>query len=213
MRRRRSAGPSGWSCSIPTAIVLKTLRLARMRYYKSGPSVMTLRPRSTERIGLPMRSNTSADFWQQVDKTASCWLWRGRTNPSDGWRRFPYGRFSYQGKNWLAHRLAFFLQRGPIPAGMTLDHLCRNVRCVNPAHLEAVTIRENILRGGAFAALNAAKTHCLRGHALTLDNLAAKDLPRRRCLTCTRAAGRDYWKRIGNPRRLQRARVGSEAAL
>jgi HNH endonuclease len=71
---------------------------------------------------------------------------------------------------------------------MTLDHLCRNPKCVNPEHLQIVTNKENILRGVSFTAENASKTHCVRGHELTPDNLVKGGQPGRPrvCLACAR---------------------------
>jgi hypothetical protein len=69
-----------------------------------------------------------------------------------------------------AHRFAYQMLVGPIPEGLTLDHLCRNTGCCNPEHLEAVTHRDNVLRGVSFAAVNAVKTECPRGHPYDSEN-------------------------------------------
>src|SRR5690349_8969939 len=84
-----------------------------------------------------------------------CWDWLGAPRGNG------YGGFAWDGrKSIAAHRASWQLLRGPIPSGLTLDHLCRNRRCVNPAHLEPVTMRENILRGIGPSAQCAKKTHC-----------------------------------------------------
>ena len=81
-----------------------------------------------------------------------------------------YGRFWSNGRGVYAHRYAYEHFVAPIPKGLTIDHLCRNRACVNPAHLEVVTMRVNVLRGETFAAENAAKTHCVHGHEFTQKN-------------------------------------------
>jgi len=75
-----------------------------------------------------------------------------------------YGCCEFQGRMWVVHRLIYEHFVGLVPEGMQLDHLCRNRRCCNFAHLEPVTCKENLLRGETINARNAAKTHCPRGH-------------------------------------------------
>lgn len=116
-----------------------------------------------------------------------CWLWQARL--SDG-----YGRMSLRGVEApaLAHRVSYEFFRGSIPTGMQLDHLCRHRACVNPSHLEPVTSRENTMRGLNFAATNAARTHCQRGHAFDNDNTRMRASGERVCRDCERQRRRDY---------------------
>jgi len=71
---------------------------------------------------------------------AGCWIWMGKVN------KFGYGSLYWQGRERIAHRLLYETVRGPVAAGLQLDHLCRVRCCVNPAHLEPVTPRENVRR-------------------------------------------------------------------
>lgn len=125
-----------------------------------------------------------AKFWSLVDKSGECWAWTG-TPYHRG-----YGRFSIQSprsrrsRQFLAHRVAWTLTNGPIQDGLTLDHLCRNHGCVNPAHIEAVSHKENVLRGASPTAANAAKTHCAQGHAYTVENSKINRWGRRMCRQC-----------------------------
>lgn len=105
-------------------------------------------------------------FWKKVKKTeGGCWEWAAAKGP------YGYGYFSIgNGRAIHAHRVSYELAYGPIPAGLHIDHLCRNKGCVNPAHLEAVTQKENTLRGIGLSAQNAKKTHCKYGHPLNEEN-------------------------------------------
>lgn len=115
-----------------------------------------------------------------------CWVWRGGKSGE-------YGMFPpFQGKgNVHTHVLFFRIQKGRIPEGLHLDHLCRNGLCCNPKHLEAVTCRTNILRGIGPAAQNAVKTHCLEGHEFDYTYKTRWGVGRG-CTICRREAGRRF---------------------
>lgn len=89
-----------------------------------------------------------------------------------------------------AHRWAYEHFVGPIADGLVLDHLCRNTSCVNPRHLEPVTQQENVLRGSAPAAINAAKSHCVNGHEFTAENTYLRPNGWRICRICRALADR-----------------------
>ncbi len=103
----------------------------------------------------------------KINLDSGCWEWTSskvQNGYGNIWVGDPDRRCA------MAHRVAYELLVGPIPEGMTLDHLCRVRHCVNPAHLEPVTNRENLLRGEGFSAVNARKTHCKRGHEFNERN-------------------------------------------
>lgn len=126
------------------------------------------------------------------EPNTGCWLWLGHVD------RGGYGQFRVGSqtdgtrRHARAHRVAYELLRGPIPAGQTLDHLCRVRSCVNPDHLEAVSKRENILRGESFAAINASKTHCANGHEYTPENTRLWR-GERYCRTCRTEQEKRRW--------------------
>lgn len=123
-------------------------------------------------------------FWANVEKTDGCWLWRGYTVLS-GYGRFHIGsRTDGSREQIYAHRYSYESIVGPIPAGAELDHLCRDRRCVNPAHLQPVSRQENILRGRSIAAINAQKTHCPRGHPYDESNTMRTSKGSRMCRQC-----------------------------
>lgn len=124
-------------------------------------------------------------FWSRVQKTDECWIWTAGAT-AEG-----YGEIRVDGVERYAHRLSYEWAKGSIPKGLTIDHLCRNPRCVNPDHLETVTRRENTLRGINPAAQNARKIACKYGHPLTEDNVYRyRNGRERRCRTCHRIAAR-----------------------
>ena len=133
-------------------------------------------------------------FWAKVQKTNSCWLW------IDSLSKDGYGSMSVANHKTYAHRIAYELVVGSIPDGMTIDHLCRNRACVNPSHLEAVSNRENLLRGNTIPAKNAAKTQCPLGHPYDEENTGL-DKGRRYCKACKRIRARALYraKRGANP--------------
>jgi hypothetical protein len=122
-----------------------------------------------------------------------CWFWEGPVT-SDG--RYGNMKVTRLGEQ-MAHRVSYIVFVGPIPDGLTIDHLCGNTRCVNPAHLEAVTMRENIMRGAGVGALNARKTRCMRGHEFTDANTYRFPDGRRGCRQCRAMLRRRYYERTG----------------
>ncbi len=99
-----------------------------------------------------------------VNLEVACWLFKGNLAPNG------YGQMWANGVHWMTHRYMWTAMRGPIPEGMTIDHLCRVRRCVNPQHMELVTQKENNRRGDGWAGRHARKTHCVHGHEFTVAN-------------------------------------------
>ncbi len=132
-------------------------------------------------------------FRSKVDRRGpdECWKWTGYRF-WDGYGGLRSDLAVGGGRLIRAHRLAYELLVGPIPDGMVIDHLCRNRWCVNPAHLEPVTVRENNLRGVSSAARLARRTHCDYGHLFDEANTRwyqkpGKKRPCRVCRACKRA--------------------------
>lgn len=121
-------------------------------------------------------------WWDKIKPDSSgCWLWTGKIDKAG------YGRIYLNPRDRaaLAHRVFYCYLVGQ-PTEETLDHLCRVPLCVNPSHLEPVSNTENILRGFGPSAINARKTHCIRGHALSESNLYQRTNHWRRCRECDR---------------------------
>lgn len=120
-------------------------------------------------------------FFGMADLSNECWKWLGSKYQNG------YGKLGRKGI--MAHRIAFELTKGDVPADMCLDHLCKQRDCINPEHLEVVTLVENVMRGESQHAKNAKKTHCKNGHEFTESNTySRKDRNTRECRTCRNAA-------------------------
>ena len=114
-----------------------------------------------------------ARFLLLVDKTPTCWLWKGASN----------GRYgSWKGLNYehhTAHKWSYIYFVGPVPSGMDVDHKCETSLCVNPEHLQLLLPSYN-------RAWQSEKEHCKRGHPLKNDNLYITPDGRRQCKDCIR---------------------------
>lgn len=129
-----------------------------------------------KRMNLAERLKTFTD-------PSACWNWPGKTtNP------YPLTRVvdnNGRSRSVLAGREAYQILVAPIPPELTVDHLCRNTRCLNPAHMEIVTRGENARRGQLANSAYRRKTHCPNGHPYKGDNLYTATDGSRRCKTCT----------------------------
>lgn len=98
------------------------------------------------------------------DPETGCIIWNGKITKKG------YGQIGIDGVSYLVHRVAWELEKGPVPEGLVLDHLCRRPPCFNVHHLEPVTNYVNVvIRGQGAAAKNLRKTHCPKGHPLVPD--------------------------------------------
>ena len=135
---------------------------------------------TTLEVAMPPKLTIEERFFAKVDRSGgddACWPWLGGTTKRG------YGMFRCGGRMLLAHRFGYELQIGPIPAGLHIDHLCRNRACQNARHMEPVTNAENVRRGEA--GLNhRSKTHCLQGHPYAGANLYVNPRGARECRSC-----------------------------
>jgi hypothetical protein len=160
----------------------------RNREYDRRYSAMRRRRFYTAFVADP--ESRREEFLRSVRVTDGCWLWTGWTNRGYGmWDRM------------LAHRASYRIFVGPVPEGLHLDHLCRVRACVNPRHLEPVTLAENNRR--AAAVLNRLATPCRRGHSPEERRLRSGEM---RCRPCDNED-----KRMSKMRRRTTAGTGADA--
>lgn len=134
------------------------------------------------------------------EPNTGCWLWTGPVDRKGYGYLWSGGR---RGRHLKAHRVAYELFQKPIPVGLTIDHLCRVRCCVNPEHLEAVSMRVNTLRGMSPVAIVARRNVCANGHPYDDAHLHITRSGTRKCRACNRLrVHAAYWR---NPE-LHRAR-------
>lgn len=141
---------------------------------------------------LPIRERIEANCTPEPN--SGCWLWLASLNASGYGQLMTGSRKDGTKRPRLAHRLSYEAFRGPIPDGLSLDHLCRVHSCVNPWHLEPVTTRENIVRGVGpkiLADMNRRKTYCPAGHLYDGANLYITPKGHRQCRTCLNTKKRE----------------------
>jgi hypothetical protein len=124
------------------------------------------------------------DFIGHKKDIKDCWIWQGCTDTKG------YGLLRIKNKNVKAHRFSYQYYIGPIPKGLQLDHLCKVKNCVNPNHLEAVTLQENMRRSQPdrifsfdIGKANREKTHCPSGHKYSVENTYIRNKSRN-CKKC-----------------------------
>lgn len=141
---------------------------------------------------LAARARAILDRRSIPEPTTGCVLWLGALNKGHGRLRF--------GDGWAyAHVLAWTLEYGPVPAGMQLDHCrargCASRACINPAHLEPVSSRENTLRGEGPSAANSRKDRCQCGSDYVLRSRRSQRIERI-CVQCRREQNRRRRQRV-----------------
>jgi hypothetical protein len=126
-----------------------------------------------------------------VEPRPDCLIWPGAVDRG-------YGRVYVDGTAKRVHRVVWELRNGPIPEGLTIDHLCRIRSCCNTDHMELVTAAENYQRSTPYTAeylsnpdrLRILGTHCKNGHRYEPETTRMRPNGTRVCLVCRRAGNR-----------------------
>lgn len=144
------------------------------------------------KLGAGLYCAVTTNLGIQSFSPTTCVEW-GKSVDSSG-----YGQRRINGRLYLVHRLAYQEHYGPIPTGKVINHLCRNRRCINPLHLEAITHYENMMHAESLwpARICRDKTHCKRGHVFDADNTYRDRHGKRYCAACITASNKERAQRL-----------------
>lgn len=120
-----------------------------------------------------------------IIKDNGCWEWTANIAPSTG-----YGLIMTDSQGSIgAHRASYIIHKGPIPEGYHIHHVCKNKKCVNPEHLEAMESFEHL----SLESKSRAKEYCGKGHKMEGENIYYKPNGKRECRQCRKESRRKYW--------------------
>lgn len=127
----------------------------------------------------PVDEKTLRRMWAKIQPPEGCWIWTGSAQRKGYSQSISVNESRTRtGKSYLPHRLMFQWFKFDIPPDLTIDHLCKNRRCVNPDHMEPTTLAENVRRGTK-------KPYCKHGHKQIPENrYTAPGSGRQRCRLC-----------------------------
>ena len=140
----------------------------KLEYARNAKALIGIRRGDAMPKGIFPRISTLERLLQKISITENgCWEWQASL------ARGNYGVIGHKRRTVYAHRFSYEHYKGRVPDGLQIDHLCKNPKCVNPEHLEAVTPSENTRRSDApriAAERHLAITHCPKGHPYDLIN-------------------------------------------
>ena len=152
----------------------------------------------------PYASKVRARILASVKDVDGCWEWQKSLTVHGGYAQMMLSLEPKKPHLYTGHRASWLVFRGDIAAGLQIDHLCRNRKCVNPDHLEPVSPKENTVRGEVSREGIRSTTplrHCSHGHPMTGDNIyvySNKGKPKTLCNTCRVIGNRKrYTRNIG----------------